>query len=115
MTYAFPQIDRRRALAIALAAGRVSWRVAKSAACVLGNVVGAGAGVVVMAVSYGAIAAPDSMWAVIAADYQEALDAFLIRSFALAGCVFGFSIMNDCRKALQSWWFRLTVRAPKES
>jgi hypothetical protein len=118
MTYAILQIDKARAREIALVVGRVSWRVAKSAAVLLGLVVGVGLGLAVTLTAYGVIIAPDALWLGLARHFPEAdshglLDPKALRTAALVVGALAISMICDCVKKMGRWIDGVTFRAPK--
>lgn len=101
-TITIPQIDKARVLEITCKVGRVAWRVTKSAACLLGNVVGVGFGLMFALVAYGAIIAPDALWLRLARHYPV-FDPVAVRTGALVFGVIGIAAICDCVKAIERW------------
>jgi hypothetical protein len=108
------QIDKARALEITRKVGRVAWRVAKSAAWVLGNVVGVGLGLMFALTAYGAILLSDGQWLWLAWRVEFQFTPQMARTLALVVGVLALCLIRDCLKDIERW-IDATFRAPKES
>lgn len=69
-------------------------------------------GLGVAVVAYGAIVAPDSMWASLGAAYRMQLEPYGMRTIALLAGVFGLAVARHSYHAVGALWAALRSRAP---